>query len=145
MTIDQAWIPPDPGQIAAFAALTLALICLWLPRPELTSPRVPWWGVIFAAALAAAVIDRLVDARGLVALLALGVTCVAANRLDPGQLRVVAHASMLTLSAALLLHVVPGFANPLVLDAIRLSPDAEPYTKYLSFDKGAVGLLLLGL
>ena len=52
---------------------------------------------------------------------------------------------MLSLCAALLLHAVPGFDNPRVLDAVLVSPDAVPYTKYLNFDKGVVGLFVLGL
>ena len=52
---------------------------------------------------------------------------------------------VLVISAALLAHALPGFANPRVLDAVQLSADSRPYTKYLNFDKGAMGLLLLGL
>ncbi len=62
-----------------------------------------------------------------------------------GALRGFALAVMLAMAAALLLHAVPGFANPRVLDGVTLSLDSAPYTKYLNFDKGVVGLLLLGL
>lgn len=109
------------------------------------SAPAPWWGVFFAGALVAAAIAQLLDLLGLLALLALGASCVLARRIRRGPFRVVAHTVMLSLSAALLLHVVPGFANPRVLDAILVSPDSEPYTKYLNFDKGVVGLFVLGL
>ena len=136
---------PGPGPVAAFGALTLALVALWLPRRPVTSSGVQWWGAFFGVALVAAVSAHLVDLRGLLALLALAATCVFAKRARPGPMTVVAHTLMLLLCAALLLHVVPGFTNPRVLDAILLSPDAEPYTKYLNFDKGVVGLFVLGL
>jgi len=139
------WASADPWQLAAFAALTLALIALWLPRQLAMSSRLPWWGVFFAGALVAAAIAQLVDLLGLVALLALGASCVLARGIRRGPFRVVAHAVMLSLCAALLLHAVPGFDNPRVLDAVLVSPNAVPYTKYLNFDKGVVGLFVLGL
>ena len=52
---------------------------------------------------------------------------------------------MLAMSAGLLAHAFPGFANPRVLDAVRLSPDSVPYTKYLNVDKGVMGLCCSGL
>ena len=52
---------------------------------------------------------------------------------------------MLALCAGFLLHVLPGFGNPIVLDAVRLAPDSLPYTQYLNFDKGVAGLFLLGV
>lgn len=132
-----AWASADPWQLAAFAALTLALMAVWLPHRPAMSSRVPWWGVFFAGALVAAAIAQLVDEVGLLAVLA--------RRIRNKPVRVVAHAVMLSLCAALLLHAVPGFENLRVLDAILVSPDAVPYTKYLNFDKGVVGLFVLGL
>jgi membrane protease YdiL (CAAX protease family) len=40
---------------------------------------------------------------------------------------------------------VPGFDNPRVIDHVVLGRDAEPYTKYLNFDKAVAGLFLLGI
>lgn len=47
------------------------------------------------------------------------------------------------LALALAMHLMPGFANPKLLDAARLSPGAAPFTLYLNFDKASAGLLLL--
>jgi membrane protease YdiL (CAAX protease family) len=47
--------------------------------------------------------------------------------------------------AALYLHLVPGFDNPRLVTEVALAPDSLPYTKYLNFDKGFAGLLLLAV
>lgn len=47
------------------------------------------------------------------------------------------------LALALALHFVPGFNNPVIVEAFRVSEDAAPFTQYANFDKGAAGLLLL--
>jgi membrane protease YdiL (CAAX protease family) len=52
--------------------------------------------------------------------------------------------AVLGLAAALMLHRVPGFVNPRVIDAVRFTPDAVPFTLYLNFDKTLIGLLLFG-
>ena len=63
------WASADPWQLAAFAALTLALIALWLPVSSAMSSRLPWRCFFFAGALVAAAIAQLVHLLGLVALL----------------------------------------------------------------------------
>lgn len=41
------------------------------------------------------------------------------------------------------LHLIPGFSNPLLVEARQLTPDAIPYTLYANFDKGWAGYCLL--
>lgn len=85
------------------------------------------------------------DTRGLLAIAALVVACRLGEHAAPGPWQGISLAPMLVLSAGLTVHAVPGFANPVVLDAVRLSADSLPYTKYLNVDKGVLGLLLLAL
>ncbi|TYK64653.1 CPBP family intramembrane glutamic endopeptidase [Colwellia echini] len=47
------------------------------------------------------------------------------------------------LSAALLLHKIPGFHNIAVYQDIQFSPDALPYSLYLNFDKFLIAIILL--
>ena len=49
--------------------------------------------------------------------------------------------ALLALAGAL--HLIPGFANPLLVDAQLLTPDAIAYTLYANFDKGWAGYCLL--
>ncbi len=44
---------------------------------------------------------------------------------------------------ALFLHLVPGFHNLKVLNAVKFSKDSLPFTMYLNFDKALAGVLLL--
>jgi membrane protease YdiL (CAAX protease family) len=48
------------------------------------------------------------------------------------------------LSIGLLIHRLPGFANPKIISSLRLSDDALPYDKYLNFDSALIGLFILG-
>lgn len=46
-------------------------------------------------------------------------------------------------SLAAALHLLPGFQNPLLVNAQQLTNDAIPYTLYANFDKGWAGYCLL--
>ncbi len=130
---------------AAFAALAVAMVALWAPRVS-ASPRArEWWVLPFAVALMLAQGSGLVDTWGLAVLFAFVTACRLAHHAPDGALRGFALAVTLAMSAGLLAHAFPGFANPRVLDAVVLSHDSVPYTKYLNVDKGVMGLVLLGL
>jgi membrane protease YdiL (CAAX protease family) len=129
--------------IVAFAALTVAAVALWVPGRR--TWWLPAWLLPLAASLVAAAAAGIVSSEGLAAIAALALACVLAARHPARWLRGAAHAVMLAVTAGLLLHAVPGFDNPRVLHEQVLTPDAVPYTKYLNYDKGLAGLLLLGL
>jgi hypothetical protein len=131
--------------VATFGALTLAVACLWLPRGVVPRPLLAVWALPAAFALILALAGGLIAGVGVLAVVSLAAACRAANHAGHSGVRLVAHVLTLGLCAALFLHAVAGFANPRVLDGVVLSPDASPYTKYLNFDKGMAGLLLLGL
>jgi membrane protease YdiL (CAAX protease family) len=136
---------PPPTVLAAFAALAVAMAALWAPRLFTAPSAMSWWIFPFAAALLLAQASGVVDTRGLIAIFVFTTACRFGAQAGDGAARGFALAVMLALSAGFLLHVVPGFANPRVLDGVALSADALPYTKYLNFDKGVAGLVLLGL
>jgi uncharacterized protein len=96
-------------------------------------------------ACAAAFAAGIVELRGLVAVAVLVALCLWARRDSRVPWAIVANSSMLALCAAFFVHVLPGFDNPVVVDAEVLGRGSLPYTKYLNFDKGIAGLLLLGL
>ena len=134
-----------PLTLATFAALTVALLTLWAPRVS-ASPQAPtWWVLPFAATLLLAQMADLIDTPGLVLLFALVATCRLVHQTPHGGLKGFAIAALLAMSGGILMHAFPGFANPKVLDAVRTSADAAPFTKYLNLDKGLLGLFLLGL
>ena len=138
-------IGPSLATYLTFAALATAMLTVWAPRLS-TSPQArSWWVLPFAAALLLAQGSGLVDTWALAALFALVTACRLGSQAPDGALRGFALAVMLAMSAGLLAHALPGFMNPRVLDGVRLSADSAPYTKYLNFDKGVLGLFLLGL
>ncbi len=81
----------------------------------------------------------------LAALAALFVLATAAAHVQSRALRVLLWLALAGLSAALAMHRVPGFHNPVLLDGVRWSAGARPFTQHLNFDKGSVGLALLVL
>jgi membrane protease YdiL (CAAX protease family) len=128
-----------------FASLAVAMAALWAPRVSAAPHAASWWVLPFAAALLLAQAHGVVDTRGLVAIFLLTTACRIGAHAPDGALRGFALAVLLAMSTALLLHAVPGFANPRVLDGVTLSADSAPYTKFLNFDKGVLGIVLLGL
>lgn len=136
-------LPPLP--LATFAGFTLACLALWAPRLS-RSPQAPaFWVAPFAVTLLLAQVGDLVGSGGLVVLAAVVLAARLSHEAPHGALKGFAIASLLVLSGGVLMHTFPGFANPKVLDAVRVTPDAAPYTKYLNLDKGLLGLFLLGL
>lgn len=135
-----------PGEVwLAFASLAVAMAGLWAPWFTRVPASDRWWLAPFAVALLAARAADLVDTRGLLAIAALVAACRMGEHAAPGPWQGFGLALMLVLSAGLLVHAVPGFANPVALDGVRMSADSLPYTKYLNLDKGVLGLLLLAL
>jgi uncharacterized protein len=79
----------------------------------------------------------IVSPVGILAIVAFGLLCLRSSR------RGLATVAAILFSLALMAHVVPGFANRLIVRDALLSPGAMPYTLFLNFDKAQVGLLLL--
>lgn len=131
-----------------YAWLSLAIVSLWLP-PQIARVRatsaspLPLRHAVSAAWLILAVghgyATGIVMVLGVLVIVALGLLCYRYSR-DREALTTIA---VLVFSLALMAHVVPGFANLLVVRDAVLSPDAVPYTLYLNFDKAQIGLFLL--
>ena len=129
----------------AFATLTVAVLTLWMPLVTSHAHAHRLWLVPAGIALVIAGAAGLVNLTGALVLLAFGGLCVAARRVPGRIFPVLAHVLVLSTCAALFLHIVPGFDNPRLISNALTGSDAQPYTKYLNFDKGMAGLILLGL
>jgi membrane protease YdiL (CAAX protease family) len=131
--------------IATFAALTIALCALWAARAS--APRVVrhLWVAAAAVSIVLALVSRTLDAAGVAALAVFAAVCMLARRSTHRAAAVTVHVLLVLGCAALFLHVVPGFQNPILVSDVVLGPGAQPYTKYLNYDKGMAALLLLGL
>lgn len=131
-----------PLATAAYALLAAAIVSVWWPARV---GRVPVWAGVFALACAAALAARVLQPTGLVALLALAALLWPAKRAERAPVRIFATGLAAVYVLLLSLHVVPGFANVRVLDQVRFTADAAPFTLYLNFDKGAAGLLVIAM
>lgn len=130
--------------ILACALLALAVLGLWLPGTWL---RRPLWQWFMVAALASAwKADAITVDAVCVTLVWLGAVHVwTLDRGAPRGRRALEAGMVLVAAAALMIHWMPGFANPRVIDAVRFTPDAVPFSLYVNFDKTLVALALLGL
>jgi membrane protease YdiL (CAAX protease family) len=134
--------------IATFGLLGMAILSVWLSGvPMGRAVRIPAWSVILVAAIGQGLANGYLGPLALLPIGALAALCYAAARLEgkPGApwLRRLTLLAAAVLSLALALHLLPGFRNPRVIDGAVLSAGAAPFTQYLNFDKGVVGLLLL--
>lgn len=105
------------------------------------------WQWLAAAAFGTAWIVGAIDARGACAagLWFSAVHVWVVDRRAPRWRRALEAGVLLVAAAALMLHRVPGFANPRLLDAVRFTPDAASFSLYVNFDKTLIALGLLGL
>ena len=122
-----------------FMAKSLAAINIAVPL------RLPIFSLVFSAlALAIALWASLLTAGAalwcaLLLLLALWLNTSQSSAIS----RSMGFILLALLALAGALHLIPGFANPLLVDAQLLTPDAIPYTLYANFDKGWAGYCLL--
>lgn len=132
-----------------FGLLAATLLALWIPSGKGSGVAGWWWLGPALAALLAALSAGIVQPAGLGGIVLWVALVVGWRKTEQNAKCRAWHwmlaAGVLALTAALTLHRLPGFANPRVLDAVRFTPDAVPFTLYLNFDKTLIGLLLFGL
>lgn len=127
----------------ACVLLALAVVSLWWSGAGADY----WRAALTLAALGSAWAGGAVEAEGFgVAILWFAVVLVwARDTAAPRWRRLVAAAAVLIGAAGLMAHVWPGFANPRVIEAVRFTPDAMPFSLYVNFDKTLIALGLLGI
>ena len=132
--------------VLTFTLLTLAILSLWFGGVEHTSFfRRNLWSLFGAASLVAALISGVVEPIAVVGIAAFAAAAYAFSRPQASRAQFVASVVViLILAVGLMLHRFPGFNNVRVIDGVRLSADALPFTLYLNYDKTLVGLLLVG-
>lgn len=112
-----------------------------------------WAGLLLLVALVWGVVEHVVDSRallfiGLIAILSImnGVTLARLRTARQGRWRLYAlgcEALLVVAGVALFLHLVPGFHNPKILDAVKAGPLSAPFSMYFNFDKALLPFILL--
>ncbi len=127
-----------------FLLLGLAMCAVWLPPVRLGGRcTVPSWVPVFAASVAVGVVSGVLAWPAVLALGVFALTAWGALHAPAAWGRHVLLASCGTMALALALHRVPGFNNPLLYEAVRFSAEGPAQSRYLNFDKGVAGLVLL--
>ncbi|HLD95843.1 MAG TPA: type II CAAX endopeptidase family protein [Alphaproteobacteria bacterium] len=94
----------------------------------------------------AAFFQGLMDIYGFFSLLSLSGLCFLKYRLNHHKLlNFLLNAAIFSFSALLFLHLVPGFENQVVLDAVIFSPRCNPFTMYFSYDKIMTALIVYAM
>ncbi|MCH8618076.1 CPBP family intramembrane glutamic endopeptidase [Undibacterium sp. TS12] len=139
---------PAISTLSPYLLLFAAIAMVWLPVPVQTgalSKLTPAVGMALIAMAAALALGLITPVAALV-LLVLGALLFASAKSSlKFYLRLACGVIALILALALAMHKVAGFHNPLLLDQVRFSNDAQAFSLYANFDKGMVGFLLLTL
>ncbi|ALM87176.1 hypothetical protein ASB57_22085 [Bordetella sp. N] len=99
--------------------------------------------LLLACGYTSATLDLQLTWEALVVLAALFVAGAAVQPRRPPVLRFFGHVVYIGMAVALGAHLLPGFQNPIVLHALRTTPDAAPFSMYLNLDKPLVGFWVI--
>jgi membrane protease YdiL (CAAX protease family) len=135
-------MPTNPAFLLTFATLGLSVLLLW--APPLDGKRLHAWPIALALACVAGLWAGFLDWRAPLWIAAYAGLAWWGGTAQQAWLRAVL--LILTGLAAFLfaLHRFPGFANPILLDGVRVSPGAPPYSLRANFDTAAAGIVLMG-
>jgi uncharacterized protein len=124
--------------------LGLPWLAIFLAVPATYWRALRWLGVaLLVLGYGAAYAHGWLGAPALAAIAVLVALACAVRPPRPAGLRVAAHMLFVVLAVALIMHAVPGFRNPRVIDGVRFTPDALPFRMYLNLDKPLTAFWLL--
>ena len=127
-----------------YGLLFAAFLARYVPAIPIGSGRVlPPWQVLLFAAVASGLVQGLLSPLGALALACLWAATAASTQAPAPEVRRFAKLTAILLAMALALHLIPGFANPVVAQDLRLTENSVALTLRANFDKGAAGLLML--
>lgn len=131
------WNPPSTLASVSYLLLVVAIVSLRF--------GVRVWVPVYLGAIVAAYAAGVLALPGVLAIALMAGICYLERRSQHAIAQLCSFAAIVILALALGTHALPGFANPQVLDDVRLSAHAAPYSLYLNFDKTSAGLLIIGL
>jgi membrane protease YdiL (CAAX protease family) len=132
-----------PLFLLTFSLVISAIISVWLRR--LSQPNSLPFGILGLAVVTGILGGYVTLVGALVVTLFVVLAVAAAKPVVVSKYKVILTSGTALFALMLAAHLLPGFNNLRVLDNVRLTPDATPYTLYANFDKATVGLVLLTL
>jgi uncharacterized protein len=129
-----------PLSLLTYAFLAAAIVSLWIKR------HFAIWAALLAIATILGLLSHRLELLSLITLFALGLgfyLCFTPKFQQHRFLQIQFGILSFAISILTFFHFMPGFRNLLVVDQLKLTADAIPYTVYLNFDKPLVGLFIL--
>ncbi len=124
--------------IATYSLLTISIIFLWFINYR------KWWIVFFLLSTIIGLVSGRIALLGLLNIVGFGALIFFYYSRNYKSLIKTFLAFVIVLWGLILSHhFSPGFFNWKIVSETKLSPDSIPYSFYLNFDKGIVGLFLL--
>lgn len=101
--------------------------------------------VLLIVTTAIAEYTRIIDVRALTFLgILVIITVIHINFSSKSKiLSIMLEILLLLMSVGLMLHVIPGFHNPIILDNVRAGPESRPFSMYYNFDKALIPFVLI--
>lgn len=127
----------------SLALLALSIASVWLPHIHIGSKRLPPWVPIFVAAVATGIHSGGLAWPALPVLAVLVAATWGSRVAQANWARTACTALAILVALALMLHLMPGFRNPMLVSGVRVGEGTTPLTTYLNFDKATAGLFLL--
>jgi membrane protease YdiL (CAAX protease family) len=123
-----------------FILLFLTVLSLWLPTKAAVQP----WKPLLFITLICGIYTGTANIIAAISIVILYGLISIYGKVSP-QVKPLFWLLVFALAFTLELHLIPGFHNLLILDKVKITADAMPYTLYLNFDKTIAGLLIIGL
>lgn len=123
-----------------FILLFLTVLSLWLPTKSGIQP----WKPLFLITIISGIYTGAANFIAVTSILILYGLIYVYSKVSP-RIKPLFWLLVFALAFTLELHLIPGFHNLLILDKVKITADAMPYTLYLNFDKTIAGLLIIGL
>lgn len=128
-----------PLSSLCFFCYAMSLLSLW-------AKKTPWlWGSFLTVAYALAIQANIATAVSIIPILLLLLCHYLLKREIHSAGRLFLFALATTLSSLLFFHLLPGFHNWKIVNALQISASAFPTTLWLNFDKPLIGLFPLAL
>lgn len=134
-----------PHILTTFGLLAITILLLWLPVPAIRGVRSWHWCSALALACLAGLAGGILDWRALAAIGVYLALAWGARTAGGAWTRGILLGLTGLFALLLALHRVPGFHNPVVVEGIRFSADARPFTLYANFDTAVAGIVLVGV
>lgn len=131
--------------ILTFGTLAGAVLALWLPAPEICGSRQWLWAPVLGLACLAGMATGFLTWQAPCWLALYATIAIAGRDASVCWLRVPLLLATWVAPFMFAAHRFPGFDNPTLVDQIRFSADAAPYSIRASFDMAAVGVILAGV